>query len=138
MATMEVFRTYYGRDNYVTWEKDLDFYRMGRHLDGGKAAQQTQCLGLFMFNGGSRQSRVKEVYTLHKDDEKGDARHNNYQHAGAMVKKKLMTEKNQTYETFQFRNIKQSTGELFEDFTHSHRCEVAVASCGFNMVECGC
>ena len=71
---MEVFRTYNGRDNYETWEEDFEFNLMRRGLDGGKAAQQAQCLGLFIFYGGSR---VKEVYTIHKEDEKED-RHNNY------------------------------------------------------------
>ena len=126
---MEVFRTYNGRETWETWEEDFDYYLMGRGLDGAKAAQQAQCLGLFVFYGGPR---VKEVYTLHKEDEKED-RHNNYQHARAVVKKKLTTEKNQTYETFKFRNVKQRTGELFDDFTH--RCEVAVAPCGFNAAD---
>ena len=36
----------------------------------------------------------------------------------------MKTVKNETYETYLFRNIKQRSGELFEDFTH--RCEVGI------------
>ena len=101
---------------------------MGRGLDGSKAGHRDQqCLGLFIFYGGSK---VKEVYQLHKDDDKEDDNHNNYQHAGAMVEKVLVSEKNETYESFKFWSVKLRTGKRFDDFTH--RYEVAVSSCGYN------
>ena len=85
---------------------------MDRGLDGSKAGHRDQqCLGLFILYGGSK---VKEVYQLHKDDDKDDDNHNNYQHAGAMVEKVLVSEKNETYESFKFWNVKQRTGERFD------------------------
>lgn len=123
----EVFRVFQG--DYKRWEEDFNYYLMGRGLDGSTKKHAKQCLGLFVFYGGTK---VKEVWELHKEEEFQGAR-NCYEHAREVVRKVLAEDSNQTYETFKFRNVKQKIGEAFDEFCH--RCEVAVASCGFSVAD---
>ena len=101
-------------EGYNEWAEDFDFYLMSKGVDTKLETSTDQCLGLFIHFGGAK---VKEVYKLYKDTQRTWG-HTEYQHARCMVDLRLKEQKNQTYETFLFRNLKQKKGELFREFVH--------------------
>ena len=125
----EGMRLFTGQD-YASWSEDFDFYLKSKNLDGARQENSEQCLGMFIHFGGIK---IKEVYKLYKDHDKTVWTHTSYQHAREMVDLRLLIRKNQTYETFLFRNVKQRGGESFNDFVH--RIEVAVTGCGFGALD---
>ena len=127
MDAMKVFEE--GTMSYDKWVESLQYYIMGLGID--EKVNTARCLGLFITYGGPK---VKETYDLNKDQVKAKDENGNdvsdYQHARNVVDKKLKVGTNQTFETFQYRNIIQRSGETFASFVH--RCEVGVSNCGFN------
>ena len=78
---------------------------------------------------------MKETYNMYKGQVKakvggGSEDVSDYRHARNVVDGRLKVRRNETLETFQFRNLKQQAGEMLAAFLH--RCEVGVSCCGFN------
>ena len=116
---------------YQDWVEDLEYYIMSLGLND-EVKDDKRRLGLFITCGGPK---VKEVYTLNKNTPKAKDSANedvsDYRHARNVVDAKMKINKNQTYETFQYRNLAQRSGESFASFIH--RCEVGISSCGFSV-----
>jgi len=85
-------------------------------------------LGIFISHGGRL---VKEKYNLLKGTPKRKISSAYYRHTRDVVDKSLSMERKLTYETFQFRGLRQRAGEKFSKFMH--RCEMSVDKCGFNV-----
>ena len=120
-----------GQMSYEQWVEDFEFYVMGLGLTEEK--DSARCLGLFVTFGGRR---VKETWALNKGKVKAQvegAEVSEYRHARNVVDEVLKVGVNQALETFQYRNIKQRSGEEFTAFVH--RCQVGVNNCGFHVAD---
>ena len=105
----------------TTFLEGLDVY-----FDAVEITSDKRKLALLKHLGGQK---VQETLTLHLQSVAKEQEETDFNHAARVLKLQLLPAMNLTFQSFQFRSIKQLKDEQFENFVH--RVTIAAQKCAF-------